>query len=148
MMAYHLSSPSFQPYQHTSLFSSLLVSELPEVGKQFVTKTTHSPTVDSKQYITTDAFCTGSYVSIGFEAGLPQFCKSDTILLVHSEVVFICRQQKSDYVQHLRGYELCPGNISVHTVHDFNDSSFCLHFRKIVLDTKTIYLALTDIHLS
>lgn len=125
MMAYHLSSPSFfKPYQHTSLFSTVLVSQLPEVAKQFVTERTDRPTVDSTEQIIIDgtAFCTGSNVSVGFEAGLPQFCKIDTIILIHSDVVLICRQQKSDYVEHLRAYELWPGNISVHTVNDFNDS--------------------------
>ena len=65
MMAYHLSSPSFsKPNQHTSLFSTVLVSELPEVAKQLVTERTHSPTVGSTQQITIDgtAFCTWSYL--------------------------------------------------------------------------------------
>ena len=65
----------------------------------------------------------GSFVSVGQEGGLPPFSRIKQILLVNSDVMFLCREHKSCYIEHLRSYKLYPGNLTVNNIFKPNDSS-------------------------
>lgn len=126
MVAYHLSAPSFyKPHQQTSNVCSVLVSVLPEIARQHIEQKTDSNMIYSTLRIIIDGtnYDVGMFVSGGQEGGLPQFSKIEQILLVNNDVTFLCRDHKSYYVEHLRSYELSPGNMAVHIISDFNDSS-------------------------
>lgn len=126
MVAYYLSAPSFfKPHQQTSNVTSILVSILPEVAKEHIEQKTDSNVIYSTSKITVDGtdYGVGMFVSVGQEVGLPQFSKIEQILLVNNDVTFICQEHKSHYIEHLRSYELSPGNLTVHSILELNDSS-------------------------
>lgn len=64
----------------------------------------------------------GMLVSV--EQGLPQFSKTEQILLVNNDVTLLCQAHKS-HIEHLRSYELFPGlfPMTVHTMSELNDIS-------------------------
>lgn len=62
------------------------------------------------------------FVSVGQEGGLPQFSKVENILIVNNNVSFLCNDHKSFYIEHLRSFELFPGNVAVHSITELNDS--------------------------
>ncbi|XP_073718055.1 uncharacterized protein [Misgurnus anguillicaudatus] len=126
MMAYHLNAPSFfKPHQQTSNVSSVLVSELPEVAKEHIKQKTDSNLIYSTSKIIIDGtdYDVGMFVSVGQEGGLPQFSKIQQILLVNNDATFLCQGHTSHYTEHLRSYELYPGNATVHSVSELNDNS-------------------------
>lgn len=126
MVAYHLSAPSFyKPHQQTSSVCSVLVSVLPEIARQHIEQKTDSNMIYSTLRIIIDGtnYDVGMFVSVGQEGGLSQLSKTEQILLVNNDVTFLCRDHKSYYVEHLRSYELSPGNMAVHSISELNDSS-------------------------
>lgn len=126
MMAYHLSAPAFfKPHLQASTVTSVLVSTLPEVAIQYIKQKTDSNTIYCASQITIDGtnISTGEYFPAGFEAGLPQFCKTESIVLVNDHVAFLCREHKSHYIEHLRAFNLCLGDISVKKITDLSDTS-------------------------
>lgn len=92
---------------------------------QYIKQKTDSNTIYSASRITIDGtnISTGEYFSAGFDAGLPQFCKTESILLVNDHVAFLCREHKSHYVEHLRAFNLSLGDLSVKTITDLSDTS-------------------------
>lgn len=48
----------------------------------------------------------GMLVSVGQQGGLPQFSYIEQILLVNNNVIFLCQEHKSYYIEHLSLYEL------------------------------------------
>ena len=126
MVAYYLTAPSFfKPHQQTSNVSSVFVSVLPEVAKEHIKQKTDSNMIYSTSNIIIDgtSWVVGMFVSVGQEGGLPQFSKIEQILLVNNDVTFLCKEHKSCYVEHLRSYELFPGNMTVHSISELNDIS-------------------------
>lgn len=126
MVSYYLSAPSFfKPHQQISNITSVMVSVLPEVAKEYIQQKTDSSTIYSTSKIIIDGTDSGigMFVSVGLDGGLPQFCKIEQILLVNNNVVFLCREHKSSYIEHLRSYELSPGNLTVHTISELKDTS-------------------------
>lgn len=63
------------------------------------------------------------FVSVGMDVGLPLFCRIEQIFLVNNNVSFLWWKYESRYVEHLRSYELSSGNLSVHSISEFNDTS-------------------------
>ncbi|KAF7641019.1 hypothetical protein LDENG_00299320, partial [Lucifuga dentata] len=126
MVAYHLSAPLvFKPHQQISNVSSMMTSVLPEkIAKQYIEQNTDSNIIYSTSAVVIDGtdYDVGMFVSVGQEGGLPQFSKIEQILLVNNNVVFLCREHKSWYIEHLRCYELVPGNLAVHTISELNDN--------------------------
>jgi hypothetical protein len=125
MVAYYLSAPSFfKPHQQASNVSSVLVAVLPDVAQQYIRQKTDSSVVYSTSNITLDGtmYDVGRFVSVGQEGGLPQFSRIEQILLVNSDVMFLCREHKSCYIEHLRSYKLYPGNLTVNNILELNDS--------------------------
>lgn len=49
-----------------------------------------------------------TFVSVGHEGGLPRFSRIENIFLVDNTVTFLVRDHNSDYIEHLRSYELSP----------------------------------------
>lgn len=126
MVAFYLTAPAFfKPHHQTSDVSSVLVSVLPEVAKEHVQQITDSNMIYGTSKITVDGtgYGVGMFVSVGQEGGLPQFCKIEQILLINNDVTFVCQEHKSFYNEHMRSYELSPGNMTVHNILALNDSS-------------------------
>lgn len=92
MLAYHLSAPSFfKPHQQTSSVSSVMVSGLPDVAKEYVEHMTDISMIYSTSGVNVDGTDYGveMFVSVEQEGGLPQFCKIEQILLVDNQIVFL-----------------------------------------------------------
>lgn len=104
MVAYYLSAPSFfKPHQQTSNVSSLMVSLLPNVAKAYIEQITESNMIYSTSKVSIDGmdYDVGMFLSVGEKGGLPQFCKIEQILLVNNHVVFLGREHKANYIEHL-----------------------------------------------
>lgn len=56
------------------------------------------------------------------EGELPRFSRIENILLVDDTVTFLVRDHNSDYIEHLRSYELSPLNLMIQTMSDLNDA--------------------------
>lgn len=126
MVAYHLSTSAFfKPHQHTSNVSSVLVSKLPDVAKTYIEQITESNVIYSTSKVCIDGtdYDVGMFLSVGQEGGLPNFCRIEQVLLVNSNVVFLCQEHTSHYIEHLRSYELLPKNLAVHTPSELNDKT-------------------------
>lgn len=125
MLAYYLSAPTFfKPHQQTASVSSVLVSQLPDVAKQHIQQKTDADSIYTTTKISIDGtqYGVGMFVSVGQEGGLPQFSQVENILLVNNNVTFLCNDHTSFYIEHLRSFELLPGNIAVHSIMELNDS--------------------------
>ncbi len=74
----------------------VLVSALPEVAIQYIKRKTDSNTIYCASTITIDGLniSTGEFFPSEFEAGLHQFCKIESILLVNDHVAFLYREHK------------------------------------------------------
>lgn len=62
-------------------------------------------------------------VSIGAFSCLPDFKQIQKIIVINSDVLFVCKNLTSWYNEHLRSYELC-GHVTVLSIDmlsDFND---------------------------
>ena len=124
MMAYYLSAPAFfKPHQQASVVTSVLVSTLPEVAQHYIKLKTDSNYIYRTSRVTIDGtdFFVGTFVSTGVEGGLPQFSKIQDILLENNDVAFLCRQHKSNYIEHIRAYKLAPDELTICTVSELND---------------------------
>lgn len=124
MMAYSLSAPAFfKPHQQTSSISSVMVQGLPDVAKTYVEHMTDSSIIYRTSVVNVDGIDYGveMFVSVVQEGGLPQFSKIEQIFLVDNQIVFLCKRHTSYYIEHLRSYELSPGNLTVHRLKELND---------------------------
>lgn len=54
------------------------------------------------------------------DGGVPQFCKIVQSVLVDNNIVFFARD--TYYIEYLQSYELSLGNLTVHTLTEFNDT--------------------------
>lgn len=84
-------------------------------------------TVDGVQY------APGMVVSVGSCAGLPEFKQIKQMVIINTEIVFICKPMIAWYDEYLRAFELTPGSIGLTAVQlsEFNDV-FPLSERKAV----------------
>ncbi|XP_061568422.1 uncharacterized protein LOC133422444 [Cololabis saira] len=126
MVAYHLSTSGFfKPHQQTSTVSSVLVTSLPNVAKTYIEQITASNVVYSTSKVCIDGtdYDVGMFLSVGQKGGLPNFCRIEQVLLVNGSVLFLCREHTSNYIEHLRSYELSPENLAVHTPSELNDTT-------------------------
>ncbi|TKS90290.1 hypothetical protein D9C73_024421 [Collichthys lucidus] len=110
--------------KQTSHVSSVLVSGLPDVAKAYVEQMTDSSMIYSTSVVSVDETDYGveMFVTVGQEGGLPQFSEIEQILLVDNQIVFLCKRHTSYYIEHLRSYELSPGNLTVHLLKELNDT--------------------------
>lgn len=125
MVAYHLSAPTFfQPHQQSSHVTSVTVSDLPEVAQEYIKNKTDSRIIYSTSKFIVDGttYSPGMFLSVGEDGGLPQFSKIEKILLVNNDVAFLCKDHKSNYIEHVRSYELYPSCIAIHSMSEFNDN--------------------------
>lgn len=63
-------------------------------------------------------------ISVGKFAGLPEFRQITHIVVINTEILFVCKLLTSWYTEHLRAYELCgsgAGDLTVTQLSEFND---------------------------
>lgn len=114
------------PQDSSNLTSStVLVSMLPNVAKTYIEQITASNVVYSTSKVCIDGtdYDVGMFLSVGQEGGLPNYCRTEQVLLVNSRAVFLCQEHTSHYIEHLRSYELFPKNLAVHTPSELNDKT-------------------------
>lgn len=109
MMAYHLDAATFfKPALELDKVKSVLVSSLPDsVQQHFLTNYGPQSAVLAAMSVIIDGirYANDMLVSVGSCAGLPQFRQIHQILIVHSNVMFICREMIAWYHE-LRSYEV------------------------------------------
>ncbi|KAK0151756.1 hypothetical protein N1851_006856 [Merluccius polli] len=95
ILAYYLSALTFfKPHQQTSNVSSVMLSVLPDDAKAYIEQIRDSNMIYSTSKVNID----GTDYDVEIE-------------------------HKSYYIEHLRSYELSPGNLTVDTVSELNDKS-------------------------
>lgn len=104
--------------------TSVVVSTLPAIAMQYFKEKTQSNIIYSKSRVNVDStdFVVGMFVSVGHEGGLPRFSRTENIFLVDNTVTFLVRDHNSDYIEHLRSYELSPLNLMIQIMLDLNDA--------------------------
>ena len=106
MKAYHLDSASFfKPALELDKVKSVMVSSFPDNVQQHLLAR-HAPqnTVLTATSVSIDGikYAADMVVSVGSCAGLPEFRQIQQILVVDTNVLFICRQLFAWYHKHLR----------------------------------------------
>lgn len=127
LMAYYVDSPSFfKPSIQTEKVMGTLISTFSENIQEFLRQTyavqntvlsAFSVTIDGIQYNP------DMVVSVGTCSGLPDFRQIFKILVINSDVLFVCRDVTCWYIEHLRAFELCSHvrSLSVTKRSDLND---------------------------
>jgi len=123
MMAYHFSAPAFfRPDIQASSVTSIQVSTLPLVAKNFIETKTDSQNIYSAPKISMSG-TRGMFVSAGQTGGLPTFSKIEHILLVNNSVFFHCKDYNCWYTEHLHSFQLTSSdNFSVYQLSELNDT--------------------------
>lgn len=125
MMAYYLNAPSFfKPHTEASTVTSILVSSLDQVAKDYIAARTDCQIIYSTTKVSVDGtdYLKGMFVSAGKHGGLPTFSRIENILLVNDNVAFVCRNHESWYCEHLRSFEVISlDTVSVFDVSQLND---------------------------
>ncbi len=127
MMAYHMDSFSFfKPSVQMEKVAITLISSFPEnvqnvlqnnFGAQSTVLVTSSVCIDGIKY------CPDVVVSVGSCSGLPDFRQIVKIVVINTDVLFVCKEQTAWYTEHLRSYELSSHVplMSVIKLSDLND---------------------------
>lgn len=127
MMAYNVDSSSFfKPSIQMDKVTVTLVSSFPEniqnlLKQRYAAQNTvlvaSSVSIDSIKY------SPDMIVSVGACSCLPDFRQIHKILVINSDVLFVCKHLTSWYNEHLRSYELCShvSSLSVNMLSDLND---------------------------
>lgn len=126
MMTYHLNAPFFfRPHIQVSSVTTVQVTTLPQVARDFIETKTDSQNIYSTSKVSIDGteYANGMFVSVGQAGGLPKFSRIENILLVNNSASFLCRNYESWYREHLRSFELTSLDIfSVHQLSELNDT--------------------------
>lgn len=124
MMAYHLNAPFFfKPHIQVSSVTTVQVTTLPQVARDFIETKTDRQNSTSKVSIDGTEYANVMFVSAGQAGGLPKFSRIENILLVNNSASFLCRNYESWYREHLRSFELTSLDIfSVHQLPELNDT--------------------------
>ena len=147
IIAYYMSSSSFfKPHQQTSNVTSVVVSTLPDAAIQYFKEKTGSNIIYSTSRVNIEGtdFTVGMFLFAGDEGGLPSFCRLENIFLVDNKVTFLTQDHKSDYIEHLRSYELSPLSVTVRTLSELNDTLplFAYNWHRKLLITLRRYILL------
>lgn len=90
-------------------------------------------------------------VSVGSCSGFPDFRMITKIVVINTNIVFVCRLMTAWYNEHLRAYELCGDHISTFLVthlgekrHSVPLSVYSIRGRQLVT-LKKVYLVLSNV---
>lgn len=127
MIAYHMDSSSFfKPSVQMDKVTCTLTSSFPEsvqnvLQQNFVTQST--VLVTSKVCIDGINYSPDMVLSAGATSCLPDFRQIVKIVIINTEILFVCKQQTAWYIEHLRSYELCShvSEITVTKLFELND---------------------------
>lgn len=128
MMAHHvLSSSFFKPSIRMDKMTLSSVSSLPENIQNLLNQRFASQnTVLVASPVSADGirYSPGVIVSAGACSCLPEFRQIHSILVINSDVLFLCKHVTSWYDEHLRSNELCSrvSSVSVNMLSDLNDA--------------------------
>lgn len=124
-MGFHLSSPSFfKPPVEIQKLKAVIVSSFPDDvqqcrfqmnGQQNTVLVASSVCVDGIKY------APDMIVSVGSCSGLPDFRQITKLVVINTQVVFVCRQMTLWYNEHLRSYELCCSHLSPQSVTELSE---------------------------
>lgn len=120
MMAFHLAATSFfKPSIELTKVKSVMVSSFSENvqstlydmnARQSTVLVASSACLDGVKY------SPDMVVSVGSCSGLPDFRMITKIVVINTNIVFVCRLMTAWYDEHLRAYELCRGHVSTFLV--------------------------------
>lgn len=127
LMAYYVDSPSFfKPSIQTEKVMGTLISTFPVNIQEFLRQTyAVQNTILSASSVTIDGiqYSPDMVVSVGTCSALPDFRQIFKILVINSDVLFVCKDLTCWYIEHLRAFELCSHvlSLSVTKPSDLND---------------------------
>ncbi len=127
MVAYHVDSSSFfKPPVQMDKVKSTLISSFPEsvqnmLQQNFPTQST--VLVTSSVCIDGIKYSPDMVLSAGASSCLPDFRQIVKIVIINTDILFVCKKQTSWYIEHLRSYELCSHvpDMTVTKLSDLND---------------------------
>ncbi len=126
MMAYHFSAPMFfRPHTQASSVTSVQVSTLPQVTKDFTETKTDSQNINRAPKVSINAteYAKVMFVSTGQTGGPPTFGRFEHVLLVNNCASFLYRKYECWYSEHLRSFELTfLDNSYEHQLSEQNDT--------------------------
>lgn len=109
MMAYHLDCASFsKPALQANKVKSIMISSLPgNIQDILHHRCGLQNTVLSAMSVNADGMnnATDMVVSVGSFGGLPQFRQIKQILVLHDDIVFLCKPMIAWYHEYLRAYQ-------------------------------------------
>lgn len=127
LLAYYIDSPSFlKPPIQTEKVMGTLMSTFPQNIQEFLRqKYAVQNTVLAASSVSIDGikYNPDMVVSVGTCSGLPDFRQIFKILVINSDVLFVCKELTCWYIEHLRSFELCSHvlSLSITKPSDLND---------------------------
>lgn len=143
MMAFHLAASSFfKPPIEIHKLNSVMVSSFPENVQNWLNQRSNklnTVLVASSVCIDGIRYSADMVISVGSCSGLPDFRQITNIVVINTDVGFVCRLMTSWYDEHLRAYELCSSHLptfSVTQLSEMNDvfplSLYRVHGKQLV----------------
>lgn len=115
MMAFHLASTSFfKPSIEIHKVKSVMVSSFPENVQNWLNQRNNQLNtilVASSVCIDGIKYSADMVISVGSCAGLPDFRQIAKIVVINTEIAFVCRLMTAWYDEHLRVYDLCHSHL-------------------------------------
>lgn len=125
MISFHLAATSFfKPSIKLTKVKSVMVSSFPEnVQNSLFEMNDRQSTILVVSPVCVDSvkYSADMVVSVGSCSGLPDFRMITKIVVINTNIVFVCRLMTAWYDEHLRAYELCGGHISTFLVTDLTE---------------------------
>lgn len=74
-------------------------------------------------------------ISVGTCAGLPDFRQIAKIVVINTDIAFVCRLMTSWYDEHLRVYDLCHSHLPTFSVTQLSELNFLCHFTEFMANS-------------
>lgn len=125
MIAFHLAATSFfKPSVEINKVKSVMVDSFPENVKNCLylrNNYQNQVLVATSVCIDGSKYSADMVISVGSCSGLPDFRQIVKIVVINTDVIFVCRLMTSWYNEHLRAYELCSSHLSTFSVTQLSD---------------------------
>ncbi len=127
MVAYHVDLSSFfKPPVQMDKVKSTLISSFPESVQNMLQQNfpiQSTVLVTSSVCIDGIKYSPDMVLSAGASSCLPDFRQIVKIVIINTNILFVCKKQTSWYIEHLRSYELCSHvpDMTVTKLSDLND---------------------------